>query len=100
MSQQGFGKLNPDAMDYLKRIATGIALILWLLLTGILFWPVAVATGSCGAMEIPASFVIISSVVLAGMAAYLVCRLVFPVEYTALQNARHTDTMIEPDPNG
>lgn len=81
MTDKDFVQIDPDVKMYLKRIATGVTVILWLVLTSVLLWPIASVIAAYGDQDILAQNVLIIASVLAGIASYVVCRLVFPIEY-------------------
>lgn len=81
MTDRDFVQVDPDVKMYLKRFATGVTVILWLVLSSMLLWPIASVIAAYGDQDITDTSILTIATILAGIASYVVCRLVFPIEY-------------------
>ena len=79
-------KLDPDTMTYLQRIADGVMMILWILVSAIVFWPLSRAAASYTDTEQATTLSNIVALAIAILAGYFFTRLVFPIEYSSTQN--------------
>lgn len=65
----------------LSRIFTAVFLILWGVMTQILFWPIAWGIAEIRDMGLLSSNVLPLAAVVAAVLSYVGCRLLFPIEY-------------------
>lgn len=78
---------SKEGIHLLRSIAMGVAIILWMVLTSALTWPIASAISGYSGDGIFVTGTIVPAVIIAAVVAFAITRFVFPVSYETSNSA-------------